>query len=54
MNLLCKVLLWSFFCRVMATPLQAQQTGSAGATMKPRTVPYPFGAVRRFTLGSVT
>jgi hypothetical protein len=54
MNLLCKVLLWSCFCRVLATPVQAQQTGQTERAMKPRNVLYPSDIVFCFTLGSAT
>jgi hypothetical protein len=54
MNLLCKVLLWSFLCRILATPVQVQQTGQARRAMKPRGASYPSDAVFCFTLGSAT
>jgi hypothetical protein len=54
MNLLCKILLWSCLCRVLATPVQAQQTGRAEGAMKPRKVLYPSDTVFCFNPGSAT
>jgi hypothetical protein len=54
MNLLCKILLWSCLCRVLATPVQARQTGHTEGAMKPRDVRYPSDAVLCFSLGSAT
>jgi hypothetical protein len=54
MNLLGKVLLWSFLCRVLATPARTQQTGLAGIAMKPRNVFNPSNAAFGFTRRSAT
>ncbi|MDB5514190.1 MAG: hypothetical protein JWQ17_948 [Tardiphaga sp.] len=54
MNLLCKVLLWSCLCRVLATPVQAQQTGQTERAMKLRKALYPSDTVFRFNPGSAT
>jgi hypothetical protein len=54
MNLLCKILLWSCLSRVLATPVQAQQTGRIEIAMKPRKVLYPSDTVFCFNLRSAT
>lgn len=54
MNLLCKILLWSCLCRVLATPVQAQQTGRIEIAMNPRKVLYPSATIFCFNLGSAT
>jgi hypothetical protein len=54
MNLLCKILLWSCLCRLLATPMQAQQAGRTEGAMKPRKVFYPSGTVFCFNAGSAT
>jgi hypothetical protein len=54
MNLLCKILLWSCLSRVLATPVQAQQTGRIEIAMKPRKALYPSDTVFCINLRSAT